>query len=52
MSPLTPSVPELAGRIRSAVVTVTLDLFNVWNETADIIFARLLMVPSLNIYKM
>jgi hypothetical protein len=34
MPPLATTLPELAGRIRDAVVTVALDLLNnVWTET-------------------
>jgi hypothetical protein len=34
VSPLAATLPELAGRIRDAVATVILDLFNnVWTET-------------------
>jgi hypothetical protein len=32
MPPLATTLPELAGRIRDAAATVTLDLLNVWTD--------------------
>jgi hypothetical protein len=50
MPPLAATLPELAGRIRDAVVTVTLDLLNnVWTEIEYRYICRPLTVPSLNI---
>jgi hypothetical protein len=33
VSPLATTLPELAGRLRDAVATVTLDLLKMWSET-------------------